>query len=265
MAQGHALLRAQHQSVEARLGETRPPRLWLAGFAMHSNSRAFQGDLEAVLSVTKQLSPSAMTLTFSNELQTRRLRYPFATAEVLREALAYIGKHAHAADRVIVFVSTHGLKDLLTVNVGGSYFPAVRSDQFALWLEALGERPTLIVLSACHSGSFIPVLAKPNRIIYTAASAERKSFGCAFEDRNTFFVEELLRDFEGRRSLQQLFEAAGARIAERERSLNLLPSEPSSFIGAAVREWATMPIAAWLESVSTPRARPDTSGAPAEK
>ena len=40
------------------------------------------------------------------------------------------------------------------------------------WLEPLGDRPTLLVISACHSGSFIDPLRKPNRIILAAAAKD---------------------------------------------------------------------------------------------
>ncbi len=255
LAQSQALQSEQHRHAQASLAQSAPPRLWLAGFALHSQSKAFQGDLDAVHALFARQFPSTIALRFSNELQSSQLRYPFATAISLRATLGYIGQHAHAQDRVVLFLTSHGVKGALGVNIGGTEYPAVRAADLARWLEPLGDRPTLIVLSACHSGSFIPALARANRIIYTAASAERNSFGCSFTDRITFFVEEfLVRDFDAQRSLQQLFDAGRIRIAERERKLNYQASEPSSSVGAAVRAWAETPLAHWLKPASVTQA-----------
>ena len=259
LAQSQTLLRQQHQSAQAQLRQSASSRLWFAGFAMHSQSHAFQGDLDAVSALLTRHFPAVIALRFSNELQSRELRYPFATAISLRSTLAYIGQHAHAQDKVVLFLTTHGSKGFLNVNIGNTPFPSVRDADLAQWLEPLGDRPTLIVLSACHAGSFIPALARANRVIYTAASAERNSFGCSFTDRITFFVEEfLVRDFDPQRSLQELFDAGRIRIAEREQKLNYLPSEPSSSVGAAVRAWAETPFSGWLKPQSS-RARAQQS------
>ena len=67
------------------------------------------------------------------------------------------------------------------------------SAQFEQALKPLGDTPTIIVLSACHSGSFIPRLERNNRIILVAASAERASFGCSFEDENTLVHQRAVR------------------------------------------------------------------------
>ena len=40
--------------------------------------------------------------------------------------------------------------------------------------EACGPRPTIVVLSACFSGVFLPEIAAPNRMILTAARPDRK-------------------------------------------------------------------------------------------
>jgi Peptidase C13 family len=256
LAQSQALQSQQHQQAQALLAQSSAPRLWFAGFALHSQSMAFQGDLDAAHALFTRQFPPTIALRFSNELRNRSLRYPFATVISLRGTLAYIGQHAHAQDRVVLFLTSHGVKGSLNVNIGGTYFPAVRAADLAQWLEPLGDRPTLIVLSACHSGSFIPALARANRIIYAAASAERNSFGCSFTDRITFFVEEfLVRDFDAQRSLQQLFDAGRIRIAERERKLNYQPSEPSSSVGAAVRAWAETPLTHWLKPAAASHAR----------
>ncbi|MBU6297653.1 MAG: peptidase C13 [Alphaproteobacteria bacterium] len=52
---------------------------------------------------------------------------------------------------------------------------------------ACGTRPTVVIVSACYSGVFVPALKAPNRIILTAAAADRASFGCGQLDKYTYF------------------------------------------------------------------------------
>ena len=40
-----------------------------------------------------------------------------------------------------------------------------------------GKRPTVVIISACFSGVFLPALASSNRMVLTAARPDRTSFG----------------------------------------------------------------------------------------
>jgi hypothetical protein len=52
---------------------------------------------------------------------------------------------------------------------------------------ACAGKPTVVILSACFSGVFVPALRAPERIVLTAAAANRTSFGCGEADRYNFF------------------------------------------------------------------------------
>ena len=43
---------------------------------------------------------------------------------------------------------------------------------------ACGSKPSVIVMSSCFSGQFVPALAGDNRMVITAARPDRTSFGC---------------------------------------------------------------------------------------
>jgi hypothetical protein len=68
--------------------------------------------------------------------------------------------------------------------------------------KACEGRPAAVVVSACFSGVFVPKLKGPQRIVMTAAAADRSSFGCGEADKYTYFdtctVEWLVKagDFE---------------------------------------------------------------------
>ena len=64
---------------------------------------------------------------------------------------------------------------------------------------ACGGRPTILVTSGCYSGIYrdTPALTTPDRIVPTAARADRPSFGCGTDDRYTYddecFLDSLKR------------------------------------------------------------------------
>lgn len=109
-----ALTTRQHQAAEAAAKAVTGRRLWFAGFAMNSTSQAFQGDLELVSRVFSQLGGPTLRYEHSNELQTTALRYPFAGPEALAETVKRIAAQARTDDVVVLLVSTHGNKKVLT-------------------------------------------------------------------------------------------------------------------------------------------------------
>ncbi|HEY4972239.1 MAG TPA: C13 family peptidase, partial [Steroidobacteraceae bacterium] len=56
-----------------------------------------------------------------------------------------------------------------------------------------GDRPSVIVMSSCYSGQFVPTLQGDNRIVMSAARPDRTSFGCGELDHYTFFDDCFLR------------------------------------------------------------------------
>ena len=63
----------------------------------------------------------------------------------------------------------------------------LRPPELARALDAgCGQVPTVAVVSACYSGVFAaPPMTAPNRIVLTAARADRPSFGCAADRTST--------------------------------------------------------------------------------
>lgn len=244
-----ALTTRQHQAAEAAAKAVTGRRLWFAGFAMNSTSQAFQGDLELVSRVFSQLGGPTLRYEHSNELQTTALRYPFAGPEALAETVKRIAAQARTDDVVVLLVSTHGNKKVLSVNAANKEFAPLTAHQLARALAPLGETPTLVLLSACYSGSFLPELMRDTRIVLTAASTDRTSYGCDFRSRNTFFIEEMFdRRFDASMSLRQLTARGHAQIAAREATLKLTPSDPRLRIGTKVAWLADRPLQDWFLS-----------------
>src|SRR5262249_31011658 len=94
----------------------------------------------------------------------------------------------------------------------------------------------VIVISACHSGSFAPALAGPSSLVIAAAHADRSSFGC--EDRRewTYFGDAFFnRALRKERSFERAFERARQLIGRWEKNERLEPSLPQIAGGEALR------------------------------
>lgn len=137
----------------------------------------------------------------------------------------------------LVFATAHGVPQR------GLYFPANPADPLldpdrldrALAL-GCGNAPTVVILSGCFAGGYLrPPLLRANRVILTAARPDRSSFGCGAGNVFTEFDDCLIGAAEdGHGPWREVFAAARVCVAARERVQNFLPSEPQSFIGAAV-------------------------------
>lgn len=163
--------------------------------------------------------------------------------------LAYITSHGHPQGVVVD-------DELLAPSVLG-----------AMLDEACGRRPTVVVISACFSGIFVPELAAPNRMVLTAARADRTSFGCGESDRYPYFDDCFLRAFPAARDFRALAGAVQACVARREQETGMSPpSEPQLSIGAALRP--LLPLyalpATSLSASPGPSSRPSQSPSPAQ-
>lgn len=91
-----------------------------------------------------------------------------------------------------------------------------------------GDRPTAVVVSACFSGAFVPMLSGHNRIIFTAASYYRTSFGCGEQDKYTFFDTCVLSQIDGARSFPALADRIKACVTARESAMGIKEVNPAS-------------------------------------
>jgi len=132
----------------------------------------------------------------------------------------------------LVYFSSHGAPQGVVVDkriLPPSILAAMLDD-------SCGQRPTIVVLSACFSGVFVPELAQPNRMILTAARPDRTSFGCGEADTYPYFDECFLSAFPHAADFAALGAATQACVAAREIKEGASPpSEPQLWIGASLR------------------------------
>lgn len=244
-----ALLRAQllqaEQAVPSPAG-----RVIFAGFAMHSDSKAFRADVVSAETWVRKLDPNAVVFKLNNPVPGQEADWPYATAENVALVLRKMTDLARPQDKVVILFSTHGKPDVLTVNFADKYYPYINSAWLNQQLGGLRGTPTLMLLSACYSGSFVVPMRAPSRIILAAAAGDRVSFGCNFTSSNTFFIDALLNQKQnGEKSLIQLMDAAKLDIDKRERDMGLSPpSLPQNFYGSSAQAWAAQPLREWFAS-----------------
>jgi len=117
----------------------------------------------------------------------------------------------------------------------------------------------VLVISACHSGSFINELWDAHTLIITAAREDRTSFGCGNERDWTYFGEAYFdRALRGDPSFVSAFDQAEKAIARREKKEDLTPSFPQMRIGRLIgpKLAALEQAARQLQEANRPEARP---------
>jgi hypothetical protein len=131
----------------------------------------------------------------------------------------------------LIYFTSHGTPEGI-VTSSGQLAPA----RFANMVNnACGAKPAVIVMSACFSGIFVPALAAPNRMVFTAARPDRTSFGCGESDHYTFFDACFLQSLPGSADFVGLAQSATACVARREQQEQVdYPSEPQLFVGPGI-------------------------------
>lgn len=143
-------------------------------------------------------------------------------------------RNANGAEACLAFITSHGTEAGVVLRQANG---VVRPSALDNALEAgCGTLPTVVVVSACHSGVFLtPAMRQPNRVVLTAAAADRVSFGCGAGDRFTYYDQCLLQQFDAASTWGQLAQATRTCVQNLEKSMGIrTPSQPQIFVGSAV-------------------------------
>src|SRR5262245_15563724 len=88
-------------------------------------------------------------------------------------------------DACLIHMTSHGSPQGFYLRNAATITPKTLDQILDL---AGGDRPTVVLISACYSGVFVgPSMQKKNRIILTAARQDRTSFGCSAENQYTYW------------------------------------------------------------------------------
>src|SRR3954451_6481283 len=132
----------------------------------------------------------------------------------------------------LVFLTSHGQRgEGIWLAYSGEF---LRPAELAQALSAgCARAPTVVVASGCFTGGFTALRA-PNRIIVTAARADRPSFGCAVERTYAVFDECLLSSLPREATWRGVVDATRRCVGQRENDMQATPSEPQATFGKKV-------------------------------
>ena len=142
------------------------------------------------------------------------------------------GLSAKASGGCLVYFTSHGSPEGIVV---GNALVAPLMMRMILD-KACGERPSVVILSACFSGVFVPALKKDDRMILTAARRDRSSFGCSESDKYPYFDACMLQVLPAAPDFPSLGPRVQACVARREREEGARPaSQPQVWVGKRFR------------------------------
>ncbi len=133
----------------------------------------------------------------------------------------------------LLYFTSHGVP---TAMVFGEA-PRMTPDMMANMVRAAcGTRPTVVIVSACYSGIFVNALTAPNRMVLTAASRERTSFGCGADETYPWFDGCVIETLPTATDFLALAAGTRACVARKEAALGATPpSDPQMFVGAEMQ------------------------------
>ncbi|WP_297803470.1 C13 family peptidase [uncultured Brevundimonas sp.] len=133
----------------------------------------------------------------------------------------------------LFYFTSHGSPGNLTFGDTRGLSPTDMAVFLRRWCEG---KPTVLVLSACYSGSFVDALRAPNRMILTAARRDRSSFGCGEGETYPWFDACFLESLPDATDFLDAANRTRRCVATRESAAEItLPSEPQMFIGAEMQ------------------------------
>ena len=202
--------------------------------AAHTNNPTETFD-NARRDVSAELIRKGFSAANLREFSVRPERYPQqkpgrADLQPIYEGLRDVAQRAKGG--CLVYFSSHGAPQGVVLD--GQFLSPQVLDQMVT--EACGKRPTVVIISACFSGVFVPALADNNREILTAARPDRSSFGCSESDKYPYFDTCMLQVLPSAHDFVALGPAVQACVSQKETETGMRPpSEPQFFVGAQLR------------------------------
>jgi len=163
-------------------------RLYFVGFAGFGSQAVFKREVVAVRRLfDDRFGTAGRSVALINSESTRH-EFPLANADNLDRVLRHLGTLMERnRDTLFLFLTSHGEREKLAVEMPGMAFTELSSTTLKRMLDRSGIKNRIVVVSACHSGSFISALADATTLVIAAARADRASFGCEDRRRWTYF------------------------------------------------------------------------------
>jgi len=231
----------QSKLLETAISDLLPSRrdrdeLYFVSFGADGDQDVFMREARTAREIfDERMQTKGRSVLMINNPHTLR-EIPLATIGNLEAALKRLGKIMDAnKDVLVLFITSHGSENNLSVTLPGRPQDALNSKRLSQLLKRSGIRRSVVIISACYSGSFIPALENKQTVVITAARADRASFGCSDEREWTYFGDAFFNHaLRKTHSLVHAFELARETVAEWENRERLDRSEPQISVGAEI-------------------------------
>jgi Peptidase C13 family len=212
--------------------------VYFVGFAGDGGQQVFTKEVHLARdALARRFDLGQHSLILANSPQPERDAL-LASSTALRRSLAGVASKMDVEnDVLLLYITSHGSDEgSVAVSAAGMPFNDLYVDDLKAALQASGIRWRVLIVSACYSGTFIDPLKDDYTIIFTAARADRTSFGCSDERDLTYFGEALFREaLPASSSLLDAFTRTQRIIAKREEEEGLDPSQPQIYVGEQIR------------------------------
>lgn len=212
------------------------PQMYFVGLAPYSTQDVFKKEILGAKAVfDERFGTRGRSIALINHSDTTAT-IALASTTNLSLVLNGVGKAMKPEkDVLVLFITTHGSKELLSVSFPGFSLNQITPEQLSLAFKESGIKNKVLIISACYSGSFIPLLKSDDTLIMTAASADKTSFGCSNDREWTYFGDALFNHaLKKTRLLPQAFAEASKLIKEWETEDGVTPSEPQISMGSSI-------------------------------
>lgn len=240
------MMEAQPQLLAMKLDEIAPQRpgivdLYALSFAPYADEDVFRNESAMVSEVMAQrFDAQGRTLQLVNHVDTTE-DWPWATPLNLRRAIRHVATLMDPEEDILfLHLTSHGARN---GELAAEFWPmtvgSVTPEDLKAWLDEAGIRYRVLSISACYSGSWIPLLTDEHTLVMTAADADHTSYGCGRGSELTFFGRALYHEQlrEHTLSFEQAHATARELIKQREEEAGKDDgySNPQIAMGAAIR------------------------------
>ena len=131
-----------------------------------------------------------------------------------------------------VFATSHGSAERgLWLQLTGEFLNPQSLDRALV--QGCGSAPTVVIMSGCYTGIFArPPMTRANRVVLTAASADRTSFGCGAGRTYTAYDKCLLDAMDAGGDWSRAYAQIATCVRAEERRAGVTASEPQAFFGS---------------------------------
>lgn len=234
--QADAIAEPLAQIKKSEAGET---DLFAITFSSYSAQDVFMREGKFVKEqIETKFGATDRTLSLNNNEETI-FDIPLANMTNLKAAMDHYKTVMQTEeDILLLYLTSHGYNQGMSVYLDHRHtMQNLSAKGLSDLLDESGIKNRIIIISACHSGSFIPHLENENTLIMTSAATNRQSYGCSDEADLTYFTDALFNHgLKDTTNLQHAFRLAKIRVEQRERDESLpTTSNPQIFIGEDIK------------------------------